>query len=89
MEKFGYKWDENGEWYSKWMTEARARELALEYRNKMITKPRRRFQFTYFGRMQNIGWTLEDFDNLRYTNEESEIRMDKLRDEYYGRLMEL
>jgi|TARA_R110001583_G_scaffold14066_1_gene59349 radical SAM superfamily enzyme YgiQ (UPF0313 family) len=89
MEKFGYKWDENGEWYSKWMTEAIARELALEYRNKMITKPRRRFQFTYFGRMQNIGWTLEDFDNHRYSNRESEVRMDKLKSEYYEKLMEL
>ena len=89
MEKYGYKWDENGEWYSKWMTESRAKELAAEYMNKLTTKPRARFQFTYFGRMQNIGWTLEDFDNLSYTNDESDRRKDKLKDKYYMKMMNL
>jgi radical SAM superfamily enzyme YgiQ (UPF0313 family) len=89
MEKYGYKWDENGDWYSKWMTEARAKEIALEYAYKLGTKPRARFQFTYFGRMQNIGWTLEDFDNQRYTNDESDRRKDELTHKYYKRLMEL
>ena len=89
MEKHGYKWDENGEWYSKWMTEARAKELVMEYRSKLGVKPRTRFQFTFFGRMQNIGWTLEDFDNQRYTNDESDRRKDELTHKYYKRLMEL
>tara|TARA_B100001778_G_scaffold84225_1_gene68393 strand:+ start:1810 stop:3336 length:1527 start_codon:yes stop_codon:yes gene_type:complete len=89
MEKYGYKWDENGEWYSEWMTEARAKELAMEYMYKLGVKPRARFQFTYFGRMQNIGWTLDDFDNLRYTNDESDKRKDKLKDKYYEKMMNL
>jgi hypothetical protein len=89
MEKYGYKWDENGEWYSKWMTEVRARELVIEYRSKLGVKPRTRFQFTFFGRMQNIGWTLEDFDNGYYTNDESDRRKLILQDKYYKRLMEL
>ena len=88
-EKYGYKWDENGEWYSEWMTEARAKELAMEYMYKLGVKPRARFQFTYFGRMQNIGWTLDDFDNLRYTNDESDKRKDKLKDKYYEKMMNL
>jgi hypothetical protein len=89
MEKYGYKWDENGEWYSKWMTEYKAKELVKEYRSKLGSKPRTRFQFTFFGRMQNIGYTLDDFDNLRYTNEEHNSRKVILQDKYYKRLVEL
>ena len=89
MAKYGYKWDENGNWYSEWMTEARAKELAREYMYKTGVKARTRFQFTYFGRMQNIGWTLEDFDNFRYTNDESDKRVNKLQDKYYVNMMNL
>jgi radical SAM superfamily enzyme YgiQ (UPF0313 family) len=89
MEKYGYKWDENGEWYSKWMTEARAKELEMEYMQLRKTKPRAMAQFVYFGRMQNIGWTLEDFDNLRYTHDESNKRKRELKDKYYTNMMSL
>ena len=90
MAKFGYQWDENGEWYSEWMTEQRAKELAAEFRDSVIRhKPRTRFQFTYFGRMQNIGWSLEDFDNLTYSTEESDVRKEKLKNIYYEKLLTL
>ncbi len=89
MEKYGYKWDKNGEWYSKWMTEARAKELEEEYMERRKIKPRAMAQFTYFGRMQNLGWTLEDFDNLSYTHDESTKRKNEMQDKYYTNMMNL
>jgi len=89
MERYGYRYDENGEWYSEWMTEAKAKELAMEYAGYAIVRPRSFFQFTFFGRMQNIGWTLDDFDKGRYTVEESNIRKVALQDKYFERLMHL
>jgi radical SAM superfamily enzyme YgiQ (UPF0313 family) len=89
MAKYGYKWDENGAWYSDWMTEMQAKEIALYYSKQLVKKKRARFQFTFFGRMQNIGWTLEDFDNERFTNDESDRRKDVVQYKYIERLMNL
>jgi radical SAM superfamily enzyme YgiQ (UPF0313 family) len=89
MEKYGYRYDENGEWYSEWMTERQANDLVAEYMGMAQQGARSSFQSTFFGRMQNIGWTLEDFDEGRYTNDESDRRKDKLKDKYFERLMHL
>ena len=90
MAKFGYSWDENGQWYSEWMTEEKAKELTNEFRYSIAAnKPRTRFQFTYFGRMQNIGWTLDDFDNFKYSQDESDIRKEKLKNIYFEKLVNL
>ncbi len=90
MARYGYSWDENGQWYSEWMTEEKAKELTNEFRYSIaVNKPRTRFQFTYFGRMQNIGWTLDDFDNFKYSQDESEKRKEKLKDTYYEKLVNL
>jgi radical SAM superfamily enzyme YgiQ (UPF0313 family) len=89
MERYGYKYDENGEWYSEWMTERQAKGLVAEYMGQAMGRPRAYFQFTFFGRMQNIGWTLDDFDKGRYTVEESNVRKVVLQDKYFERLMHL
>ncbi len=89
MAKYGYQWDEEGSWYSDWMTEQQAKDLALYYSKQLVRKKRARFQFTFFGRMSNIGWTLEDFDNERFTNNESDRRKDVVRFDYMERLMNL
>ena len=39
--------------------------------------------------MQNIGWTLQDFDNERFTNDESDRRKDVVQYNYLERLMNL
>ena len=68
----------------------KAKDLTNEFRYSIAAnKPRTRFQFTYFGRMQNIGWTLDDFDNFKYTQDESDKRKDQLKNKYFERLVNL
>ena len=89
MMKHGYEFDSNGKWKSEWMTEEQAEDIVNQWYKGMTKKPRSRFTFTHFNRMKNIGWTLDDFDQLRYSNKESWIRKNELKEQYYYRLINI
>tara|TARA_R100000084_G_scaffold107984_2_gene69467 strand:+ start:2390 stop:3883 length:1494 start_codon:yes stop_codon:yes gene_type:complete len=89
MERYGYKFNKNGKWESPWLSEERAEEMAREWYKGFNKKKRTRFQFTFFNRMQNLGWTLKDFDEGKWSIEESARRKDVLKDKYYSGIMTL
>ena len=89
MMKHGYEFDSNGKWKSEWMTEEQAEDIVKQWYRGMTKKPRSRFTFTHFNRMKNIGWTLDDFDQRRYSNGESWIRKNELKEQYYHRLINI
>jgi len=90
LEKYGYWFDEHGKWHSKWLNEYRAEEIVKEHwYNVLLKKKRTRFQFTFFNRMQNLGYKLEDFDNGTWSLEDSIDRLYRLKDLYYNRMINL